>query len=152
MNKVIKAMQSNLYRLEKSEYEQLTTQSKDEAVRIALYLANHPAPPMPDFSFEEEYTDPESLADKIDDIFNKLPEDDKTTLDKGFNGNNDKSEEKESSTFITDAEAEKTCLEWREKYKVIIGVSWGDLPFDLQQKWLEYSCDYQLRENKEEIA
>jgi len=45
---------------------------------------------------------------------------------------------------ISDAEAQKTCTEWKDKYSVVIGVSWGSLPYDLQQKWMSYSCDYHM--------
>ena len=47
MNKLIHSMQSNLFRLEQSEYTQLVARSNSEAVEIALLLASHPAPPMP---------------------------------------------------------------------------------------------------------
>ena len=45
---------------------------------------------------------------------------------------------------LTDAEATAQCTEWKTMHNVIIGVSWGSLPFDLQKKWLEISCDYHL--------
>jgi len=49
-----------------------------------------------------------------------------------------------SAKTLTDSESTKQCSEWRTDYSVIPGVSWGSLPFDLQKKWLEYSCDYHL--------
>jgi hypothetical protein len=137
MDKVIHTLQSNLYKLEKKEYEELSRFSKDEAVRIALYLANHPAPPMPEFPLSKEYDDPEKLADAIDDVFGRAMD------DKAMSEEVDNKEVEAPS--ITDAEAMKTCTEWKTKYNVAIGVSWGDLPYDLQQKWLEYSCDYHLK-------
>lgn len=140
MNKVINAMQNNLVRLEAKEYEDLSRESKDEAVRIALFLATHPAPPMPNFVMESEFEDAEKLADIIDDIFGK--------------GEGDKYAEgaemveAEQEITLSDAEATKICTEWKDTYKVIVGVSWGDLPYDLQQKWVEYSCDYHMKEDE----
>jgi hypothetical protein len=145
MNKVIHTLQSNLYKLEKKEYDELSKLSKDEAVRIALYLTNHPAPPMPEFPLNEEYADAEKLADAIDDVFGKG---EGIFDDKPGSMNDQLSDGKEGveTVSITDAEATKMCNEWKEKYNVVIGVSWGDLPYDLQQKWLEYSCDYHMKE------
>ena len=53
-----------------------------------------------------------------------------------------KSAEKDKEPTMTDAEASTQCKEWKEKYQVVIGVSWGNLPFDLQRRWLKISCDY----------
>lgn len=35
----------------------------------------------------------------------------------------------------------RSCFEWRDGYAVLVGVSWGKLPFDLQQKWELYNCN-----------
>lgn len=143
MSKVIHALQSNLFVLEKKEYEDLQLRSKDEAVKTALYLAQHPAPPMPEFYMKKEYEDAEKLADVIDDVFGKVAEDDKF-IEKVSSKDDDKQTD-EPTFSLTDGEAEKACTEWKNKYNVVTGVSWGDLPFDLQQKWLSYSCDYHLK-------
>ena len=149
MNKVITALQSNLYTLEKKEYEAISKASQDEAIRIALSLANHPAPPMPAFDLDPKYEDAEKLADVVDDIFGRLEDDkERQSLDL-FNYETDSWKEggdfKEEPSF-SDSEAISKCTEWKTQYKVIVGVSWGDLPIDLQQKWLEYSCDYHLND------
>lgn len=142
MNKVIKALESNLYKLEKKEYEELNQRSKDEAVKAALYLAGHPAPTFPDFPLEEEYdNNMEKVADLLDDVYSQIKDDDKMVASKEDTG-----DDKEEAT-ITDAEAVKVCSEWKSKYNVVIGVSWGNLPYDLQQQWVEYSCDYHLQED-----
>lgn len=134
-------MQNNLARLEAKEHEELSRESKDEAVRIALFLATHPAPPMPNFVMESEFEDAEKLADVIDDIFGKG--------DAGkFEEGTGEIMEAEAEITLTDAEATKICTEWKDTYKVIVGVSWGDLPYDLQQKWVEYSCDYHMKEDE----
>lgn len=104
---------------------------------------------MPDFSLDSNYFDPEKLADVIDDVFGR-PENSNSNkeysaLDR-FTDDKEYLEEQPSkeTPLISDAEASKTCTEWKDKYNVVVGVSWGDLPYDLQQKWLEYSCDYHL--------
>ena len=98
---------------------------------------------MPDFPMDKTYNDNEKLADLIDDVFGK--ESGEESLD--FSSSYQKKDKKKES--ITDAEAEKVCNEWKIKYKVKIGVSWGELPYDLQQKWVEYSCDYHMSDTAE---
>eukprot|EP01034_Spumella_vulgaris_P022703 gene22703-28856_t len=98
---------------------------------------------MPNFPLDPQYTDAEKLADVIDDVFGKVGE------EKSFKEdfmNEYMENEKEATVSLTDAEALKICGEWRDTYKVSIGHSWGDLPYDLQQKWLEYSCDYHMKD------
>lgn len=46
---------------------------------------------------------------------------------------------------LSDADARHLCEGWQTEYGVKIGVEWGSLPYDLQQKWLQYSCDYLLK-------
>lgn len=46
---------------------------------------------------------------------------------------------------LSDADARGLCSSWRETHNVVIGVSWGSLPFELQQKWLQYACDFLLQ-------
>ncbi len=142
MNKVIHTLEANLYRLEKKESEELNKLAKDEAIRISLYLNSHPAPPMPEFPIDQEYEDAEKLADVVDDIFSKRLDDKNDALIDAK-----EYEEEEEIESITDAEATKVCTEWKDKYNVVAGVSWGNLPYDLQQKWLEYSCDYHLQDS-----
>lgn len=152
MGKVISSLQSNLLRIEQKEYQELVQQSKDEAVKIALFLASHPAPPMPEFIMESQYEDAEKLADVIDDVFGKSGQmnDDKSTDFEGGLEMMDDKEVQAQEPQLSDAEAIKVCTEWQTKYNVVAGVSWGDLPYDLQQKWLTYSCDYHLKPDKEE--
>jgi len=45
---------------------------------------------------------------------------------------------------LSDADARHICAEWKKEHNVVVGVSWGSLPFQLQQKWLQYACDYLL--------
>ena len=153
MNKLIASLQANLFKLEQIEYNDLTLRANNEAVEIALLLAAHPAPPMPLFPMDSKYGDAESLANAIDDIFGK----DNFEAEFGYGVAENLKEENEFGEFmdlrseaepaISDADAVTACTEWKTKYNVIVGASWGDLPYDLQQKWLEYSCDYHMKDD-----
>ena len=46
---------------------------------------------------------------------------------------------------LSDSDARHFCESWKQEHNVVVGVSWGSLPFDIQQKWLQYACDYLLR-------
>ena len=46
---------------------------------------------------------------------------------------------------LSDADARHLCEGWQTEYDVKIGVNWGSLPYDLQQTWLKYACDYLLK-------
>jgi hypothetical protein len=50
-----------------------------------------------------------------------------------------------SSATQKEVEELKLCLEWREKYQVVIGSSWGKLPVSLQESWKsEHTCDAKI--------
>ena len=49
-----------------------------------------------------------------------------------------------SSSAGDAASAATTCAAWKKKYDVHIGVSWGSLPYDLQERWLKINCDHVL--------
>ena len=38
--------------------------------------------------------------------------------------------------------SKEKCLLWQSKYNVHVGVSWGELPFDLQHEWQTLDCDH----------
>ena len=107
---------------------------------------------MPDFELEDKYKSKEKLSDLIDDITGKV--DDKYLDKYGYDddyGKKKKSGDASSSSgdgksdlTLSDEEAKKLCKEWKTNYSVITGVSWGNLPYDLQQKWIANSCDYHL--------
>lgn len=48
------------------------------------------------------------------------------------------------SPYLSDADSLQQCLEWQKKYKVVVGVSWGTLPVDMQEQWIDYSCDFHI--------
>lgn len=154
MEKLLNSLQTRLIKLESLELLEITKQSQDEAVRLAILLASQPAPPMPEFELDLKYQDAEVLADAIDDVFGKsggrddYSSEEKESWEK-YDDHNDKEkggdiENDNKESVVTDSESKELCLEWRKKYSVVQGVSWGNLPHDLQQKWLKYSCDYHL--------
>lgn len=159
MEKLLNSLQSRLVKIEAIELAEITKHSQDEAVRLAVQLAGQPAPPMPEFELDSVYLDAEKLADAIDDVFGKsggkddYSEQERKSWDKY--DDDDKSSvdvRKPLQSTVTDADATKLCLEWKSKYSVVQGVSWGNLPYDLQQKWLTYSCDYHFSHAMESAA
>lgn len=149
MNKLINSMQLNLYKLEQNEYKDISMKSNSEAVEVALLLASHPAPPMPIFPLDSQYYNAESLANKVDDIFSKdnLIQGGEYYQDIIENKNSNKDLPEHHEETLTDSEAMKLCTDMKIKYNVKVGISWGDLPYDLQQQWLEHSCDYHLSDD-----
>lgn len=169
MEKIISSMQSQLFKVEAVELDLLSKHSQDEAVRIELKLAEQPAPVTPEYKLNPKYLDAEVLADTIDDILSKVGTDEESGDDL-FGGegvgqhdggdwwppaDDDRSPSKTGSdrnskggglTSLSDAEAILTCQDWKNLYSVVVGVSWGHLPYDLQQKWLKLSCDVHLAE------
>ena len=85
------------------------------------------------------------LADAISDVFKTVEHYEEVVKDASAGGRASKKASRDESYIeeatITDAEASKLCSEWQTNYHVIKGVSWGDLPYDLQQQWVHYSCD-----------
>jgi len=148
MDKVLRVLQSRLVKIEANEMEKIMQSSQDQAVKIALELAKEPPPPRPDFELDTKYNDAESLADIIDDILGSTEESlsySESELD-GYGSSYSKDSSSSSSSYkkipaVSDAEEKVSCLDWKSKYEVITGVSWGKLPYDLQQKWFAYHCD-----------
>lgn len=154
MEKLLNSLQSRLVKLEIAELEEITKHSQDEAVRLALILSAQPAPPMPEFELDPKYLNNDKLADAIDDVFSKAGDKDDYNEEERrkweeFDDYDDKDKLKkedasEVANTMTDAEATTLCSDWKTKYSVVQGVSWGNLPYDLQQKWIKTSCDYHL--------
>jgi hypothetical protein len=146
VGKVIKALETNLYKLEKKEFEELSQRSKDDAVKAALYLATHPAPTFPEYPLDAEYeNNMEKVADLLDDVYSQVKDDDKMVERSEEVDDKEANSAGELDISVTDADAIKLCSEWKDKYNVVVGVSWGNLPYDLQQNWLKFSCDYHLQ-------
>ena len=133
-------MQSRLLKLEIHEMEELSKSSQDLAVKLALEMANQPAPPIPDFPLDSKYSDAEKLADIIDDTLSSLNEADNVYGSDKYSSSSSSTDKNEPK--VSDSEAKASCVDWKAKYEVVTGVSWGKLPYDLQQKWMKYNCDH----------
>ena len=215
LNKIVRHLQSQLAVLDRSELDALLLQAEEEAVILALRLAEFPAPAM-SWEVEQLMSKDESSSYKVgdyeyiskygnftDDISGSSAWDDDWLLDmKKYNqskksgGSNDmfgggkkrfdddftgkrsgsmggkskdtadnewddeyddpaESMNKEavegghsSSVFrdnLSDSDARHLCQNWQTEHNVKLGTDWGTLPYDLQQKWNQYACDYLLK-------
>eukprot|EP00607_Mallomonas_marina_P005171 CAMPEP_0182429608 /NCGR_PEP_ID=MMETSP1167-20130531/31558_1 /TAXON_ID=2988 /ORGANISM="Mallomonas Sp, Strain CCMP3275" /LENGTH=217 /DNA_ID=CAMNT_0024613537 /DNA_START=124 /DNA_END=777 /DNA_ORIENTATION=+ len=145
MDKLVRAVQSRLVKIESVELKKIMKSSEDQAVKIALELAGQPAPPMPEFEIEEKYKDAETLADIVDDVLSSS--EGGIAYNEGSESENNKDKEYNDIPTVSDEVAKASCLEWKIKYEVITGVSWGKLPYDLQQKWMSYHCDQHVSDS-----
>lgn len=144
MSKIIHSMEANLMPIGHAEYSTISKEAHTEAILLAQMLAKQPSPPMP--YFVDDVMDTNMGKDVVDDIFNSKTDD-------KFNFNEiieEYQEENGAKMTLTDAELHTLCAELQDKYGVIVSQSWGDLPYNLQQKWLEHACDYHLTEDQEE--
>lgn len=153
----LKDIQKKVKQLDSNIIKNIVHHSEDEAIRLALLLENMPAIPMPYYEqsyssssssrYEESYGSNYNFTDDFFFTNRSSRTDDKewgakeSYFEYGYE--KDK-QDKEAEPLLSDVEAHKICTEWKEKYQVQVGVGWGLLPFDLQKKWLEYSCDYHL--------
>lgn len=114
-------------------------------------MSNIPPPPMPSFArIFDDLNKGDHLYDDIIDnatVFHDDPYMFSSEQKDDFQKELKQLEEIGAAPeLLTDAQAEQECIKWKTEYSVVPGASWGKLPSDLQQKWLEYSCDYFLLE------
>jgi hypothetical protein len=163
---VLKEVQHRLAAIDVAEMQKLVESSKDEAVRIALDLATHRAPPMPEYKVDDKYRDPNELGELIDDVFQDQvnKEEENSAEFGGFEGEEmllrnegeqqqglfddygekGEGEVEEEGVDLSEEERKIACRDWKQTYGVVTGVSWGSLPFDLQRDWKRYDCDFYL--------
>jgi len=153
LDKFIEKVQSKIIRLENLELKELQETAIGEAVKVTLKLAQQPIPAMPVYDLGAAYQNAEELADAIDDIFERVSKngadgsrgDGGTGAADGAYGFGSAEETlREAAPEISDKEATKKCNGWKEKYDVVVGVSWGTSPVDVQEQWIQLSCDYHL--------
>mmetsp|Transcript_7228 Transcript_7228/g.10755 ORF Transcript_7228/g.10755 Transcript_7228/m.10755 type:complete len:231 (-) Transcript_7228:86-778(-) len=154
--KVINELQAKLATIDAIEMQKLVDHSKDEAVRIALTLAAQPAPPMSQYVVEDKYKDPEALGNLIDDLFeSEAQREESQYFDPvqreeefenigNFENYGGVESGEEGADFPEENEVIDMCNGWKRDYSVVTGVSWGQLPNDLQKKWKSYNCDYYI--------
>ena len=138
---LLKLVQAKIQKVELQHLEELTHSSQDEAVRVALLLAEKHVNPVPEFDLNPKYFDAEVLADAISEVFKNVEHYDEVIKDSSSGKKVLREADRVEVETITDTEASRLCSQWQTNYHVVKGVSWGDLPYDLQQKWVHYSCD-----------
>lgn len=162
LEKMLNTLERKLIASEDHEFSALATKSQDEAVRVAMQLAAQPYTTRAEFRLADKYLDAEVLADAINDVLKSADEagdeDDKkddflmvSGAGEGGGGGgggggsegNFFSAEKDSAP--SDVEILTMCSDWKTKYSVVQGVSWGHLPFDLQGRWMKLKCDIYLQ-------
>ena len=153
MHTTLRDIQRKVLQLDDNHLKEVLHYSENEAIRLALLLEKYPAIPKP--YFEESYGGKNEYSGEFygsrfnytDDFFfanRSSRTDDKLWGAKEAYFEYGYEKDKEAVPLLSDVEANKKCTEWKEQYKVEVGKGWGSLPFDLQKKWLEYSCDYHL--------
>jgi hypothetical protein len=141
--------------LSKQELDRITKTSEEEAIKIALGISSQPPPPIPEFELpEDKAKNAESLSSWIDDVMEReerdaFPEEGRDSSTEGDKKRRqiddfyagEEVQDKDLADGLSDEEKEKECRGMKDNYNVIIGVSWGTLPYDLQDKWRAMRCD-----------
>ena len=86
------------------------------------------------FSLQDDFNFLSETAKKKTDLLDDF-------LDDYSSGSIDDVREGDIDGRLTEEEMELECVNMKEKYQVLIGVSWGTLPYDLQKSWSKYGCD-----------
>jgi hypothetical protein len=166
-HKLIRQLQERVVYLDEKKMQSIVEVSKDIAIRTALLLETQPTPPQTQYLVDDKNTN--GLENKWDDLFNegaKTEYDDPLWEEEGelekyrqaeanfeeFDDDFEKSQKNFREESIETFKKEKLnpekqleeCKGWKEKYGVVIGVSWGELPDELQLRWKECECDYYL--------
>jgi hypothetical protein len=167
-HKLIQQLQEKILVLNDKKMSSLVESSKDLAIQTALLLQTQPAPPQTKYLVDDQTKLEESQWDDLFEDFGEkdgIPQfddplwEESENLSKEFRqaesfekfddyqskAENELSEQNLESFEGKDAtEQLEECKEWKERYGVVIGVSWGELPYDLQTRWRDSSCDFYL--------
>lgn len=137
-NQALQKLHSELYKLEILKIQEILNNGGEDTIKDLLLLPKTSTNYLPKYPLDSAYLDAEILADKIDEIFKNINSDDE--LDRRANvGNAEVSNSKineELNETLSTKEKEDMCENWTKFYSVVKGVSWGDLPYDLQKKWV----------------
>jgi len=139
IDEILTTLHSDIYQLEITKINNIISLNNNN--NINDIISNTYSLNVPKYHLDSMYLDAEVLADKIDDIFKSINSDDELDrrIDIGNTGlSNSKINEEESHEILSSKEKDDKCNEWLKFYNVIKGVSWGDLPYDLQKKWVIY--------------
>jgi hypothetical protein len=139
---LLKRIQSRVLQVEHEHFQELSRNSQDEAVKVSLLLSNaeRSMSRAPEFDLNPKYRNADILADAINELLKRV---DDTGSDNSFDlaSSHEDAAPVDSSSTVSESEMARLCKEWKTNYNVITGVSWGELTYDLQQKWTQYSCD-----------
>jgi hypothetical protein len=169
-HQLIQHLQERVVFLDDKKMRSIVELSKDIAIQTALLLETQPTPPQTQYLVDDKNTN--GFESKWDDLFNEFSEGAKTEYDdplweeegelekyrqaernfeEEFDDDFEKSQmklrEENIESFKKELNPEKQleeCKGWKEEYGVVVGVSWGELPYDLQLRWKESECDYYL--------
>ena len=153
---VLQVMQDRYIRLFEEELTILNREAEEESLRIASIIAAQPPPGIPEFSIADPFVDKFDAALPFIDDFAMQRNTSPDEVGMGFGMWNDKLTEFDDDIFehpkdtvqeekfkqdISEEERSDVCSNMKTSYDVLVGVSWGKLPYDLQSKWKSYECD-----------
>lgn len=139
MEKLLHKLERSLSVMEHNELNRLEELSQEESVKISLLLASQHVLKISEFQLNSN--DIEQISDVVDVVLGQSQEDlNSVYLNDNANGGG----VEEFVAEVSDADAHKQCTEWKNTYNVDVGINWGTLPYDLQDKWLAMECDYHL--------
>jgi hypothetical protein len=89
---------------------------------------------------DEDEVDTETEGEKEDEDHDlvEIGEDGMLPADPELDESEGNSTEDDRSSWSPE---KRSCFEWRDTFGVLVGVSWGKLPFELQGKWELYNCN-----------
>uniref|UniRef100_A0A7S3NPI7 Uncharacterized protein n=1 Tax=Aureoumbra lagunensis TaxID=44058 RepID=A0A7S3NPI7_9STRA len=154
LHKFLMSLETQFGVSELIDLRELKRECHDLAQGIVANIADSPAPPMPSFDTLDSFqSKDDQLADddifeghaKFDDRYGALGD----IPNEGFEEQSHLGDDVfgEQADLPSTEERSATCREWRSTYGVSPGVSWGQLPLELQNKWRRYDCDIYLQDS-----
>jgi hypothetical protein len=166
LKNVLQVIQNKYTTLSAKELKFINKVAEEEADRIALTIAQQPPPGIPEFpmDFGNEEGSPFLTDDDRyegggqrstgsngefglngegfgNDQFNNPFDDFFQQKEQGEQEGYQKEKSREAAVLPSEEERNLECHKMKTDYNILIGVSWGDLPYDLQEKWRTYRCD-----------
>ena len=151
----LKELEKRLYNIESKKIQSLSGNTdrkvEPQCNELGLALGLQKSPFHASYDLDPKYHDRKVFEELIDEVFSKY-EDIKSIshvtsaqTDVEFSAISSESassnEMSSSKSNLSISELSELCNKWVIEYAVIKGHSWGFLPYDLQQKYVEYDCD-----------
>jgi hypothetical protein len=142
MRELLLLLENRLKIAEEDEIDSLSKKGEDEAVRVALVQASlADVPIIPHSKLDRKRLDTPGLLDALVESM--------TLSSPGKSGPDELDGQAKFGEYnfdtLSDSEVEKKCADWRDRFNVQIGISWGSLPPTAQQGWLSNDCDSRLK-------